>query len=169
MVFTITLFSTFTTIQTCWRILNIVLFYYVLFRPPSFWKRFCPVLNSPRNSDIIDIYFFLLIHYLKVILIRQVLNSHIYNKSEQKGEIKIFPNFLSIYSRFVCLKSCLNLCQLVTLVPDHLLTLSSRQTVGTNTRTIRAHESAISTIYSVCAVPWKKRDNFGFNANSTNY
>lgn len=160
MVFTITLFSTFTTIPTCWRILNIVLFYL-----ETFLSRF-EFLQKQWYCRYI---FFLLIHYLKVILIRQVLNSHIDNKSEQKGENKIFPNFLSIYSRFVCLKSCLNLCQLVTLVPDHLLTLSSRQTVGTNTRTIRAHESAISTIYSVCAVPWKKRDNFGFNANSTNY
>lgn len=101
MVFTITLFSTFTTIQTCWRILNIVLFYYVLFRPPSFWKRFCPVLNSPRNSDIIDIFFFLLIHYLKVILIRQVLNSQIDNKSEQKGENKIFLNFRICMSKIM--------------------------------------------------------------------
>lgn len=58
-------------------------------------------------------------------------------------------------------KILLKLCQLVTWVAVHLLTLGSRQTVGTDTSAIRSNESAISTIYSVCAVCWNKRDNFG--------
>lgn len=62
------------------------------FSPFFIWKSFCPVMNSPRHRDFIDILFVLSIHHLKVILIRQVLNSQIDNNSEQKGENKIFPD-----------------------------------------------------------------------------
>lgn len=156
MVFTITLFSTFTTIPTCWRILNIVLFYL-----ETFLSRF-EFLQKQWYCRYI---FFLINTLFKSYFDSTSLKTRTSTtRVNKKGKIKYFRiSFLYIVDLYV------NLCQLVTLVPDHLLTLSSRQTVGTNTRTIRAHESAISTIYSVCAVPWKKRDNFGFNANSTNY